>query len=265
MILSAETERKACSVIDYADGFPTVTINCNESSDLTYMTDVLMELTDEHDSCISLDLTCSTDLQHVVLESLTSVANLLGERNRKLHLKKSCDSVCEMLDRLLLSEAFCTGTNRSLSSCSPTCNHACKRWQMDFFSLTPDFSNGRLARRRVDKLAQQMGYSAEFRSEVQIAVGEAFANAAEYGCKEPGNIILISCLGTPDKLCITVTDSGSGFELEDIPECSVDNYCEHGRGILCIEALMDDVDYDFNYGTTLRMVKHSSSLLSSQN
>lgn len=256
MMVSAKTGGGICSAVDFADGLPTVKINCSEGSDLACMTDMLIDLTDEHDSCISLDFTHVSNLQHLALESLTDVANVLSERSRKLHLKEPGDSVCRMLDRLLLSDAFCTGENCSKTRFSPPCNQACTRWRMDYFALTPDLSNGRLARRRVDKLAEQMGYDTVFRSEVQIAVGEAFANAAEYGCSHSDSKVLVSCLGTPDKLCITVTDNGDGFELSSVPVCSADNYCEHGRGIRCIEALMDDVNYDFNYGTTLRMIKH---------
>jgi serine/threonine-protein kinase RsbW len=256
MLVSANAVGSMCSAVDFADGLPTVMITCSEGSDLTYMTDMLIELTDEHDSCISLDFTRVSDLQHVALESLTDVANVLGERSQKLHLKEPGDNVCRMLDRLLLSDAFCTGENRCSSGCSPSCSMTCTRWRMDFFALAPDFSNGRHARKRVDKLAEQMGFSQEFRSEVQIAVGEAFANAAEYGCTDSSSKVYISCLATPHKLCVTVTDNGSGFELSSVPQCSPDNFCEHGRGIRCIEALMDDVDYNFDSGTTLRMIKH---------
>lgn len=251
MILAKD---KTCLMIDIADRAPATTLDCALGGFVTDSADALSAVRDVEERMVSLDLTGVSGIEDPVLEKLTEIANIVGMRRQRLHLRHADERICKMLNRLLLTEAFCLRDNH-YQNCAEDCLHSDRHWQLDYFTLSPDLVNGRLARRRIDRLTEQMGYDDSFRSEVRIALGEAFTNAAEYGCKSPDSKILISCLATPDKLHVTVTDDGVGFDIDSLPKCDVETFCEHGRGVRCIEALMDDVGYECDNGTTLRMTK----------
>lgn len=241
--------------IEIANGLPTVHVDC-ESSDLGGVFEALKEVIKEHDSCISLDFANICNLHCSALEGLTDFANTVRENNHMVHLSESGQNISRVLDRLLLKDAFCMCDIPCGMQHESTCDQKFAKCKMDYFTLTPELFNGRIARKRVDKLAEQMGYSTELRGDIQVAVGEAFANAVLYGSNSSECRINVSCLATPHKLCITVTDSGSGFEPENVQECTIEQFCEHGRGIQCIEAFMDEVSFEFDLGTTIRMTKH---------
>ncbi len=255
MSVSIKTTEIEPVCIEMSDGLPTVRVD-SSSCDLAGLFDALKEIVPEQDSCISLDLARVHSIQGAALEKLTGFANTVGERNHKVHLKEPGEDISRTLDRLLIKDAFCLMDIACGTQCQSPCGCKCEGCKIDYFTLSSELCNGRQARKRVDRLAEKMGYSMEVRGDVQVAVGEAFTNAVQYGGSSSAGRITISCLATSKKLSITVTDNGSGFEPGSVQECNIEQFCEHGRGIQCIEALMDDVDFDFEYGTTIRMIKH---------
>jgi anti-sigma regulatory factor (Ser/Thr protein kinase) len=89
-----------------------------------------------------------------------------------------------------------------------------------------------------------------------LAVGEAAANAVEYGRSASAeSYFTVSCLATPHKLSVSVSDHGPGFNLDDVPDSPPEPLFERGRGIHCMNAVMDEVGYSFDGGTTVRMMK----------
>jgi serine/threonine-protein kinase RsbW len=54
-----------------------------------------------------------------------------------------------------------------------------------------------------------------------------------------------------------VKDSGSGFDPSKIPDpTAAENVVKnHGRGIFLIKQFMDQVDFNFDNGTEVRMVR----------
>ena len=48
-----------------------------------------------------------------------------------------------------------------------------------------------------------------------------------------------------------------GFRLEDVPRFEDALFKEHGRGIHCMTALMDEVSFSFEGGTSVRLVKRA--------
>ena len=94
--------------------------------------------------------------------------------------------------------------------------------------------------------------------EIEMALREALANAVLHGCEEDPSK-KIECSVTGDRgqgILIVVRDPGNGFDPNSIPSPTDGPNLEsdHGRGILLINKLMDEVKHEQN-GTVIRMRK----------
>ncbi len=82
--------------------------------------------------------------------------------------------------------------------------------------------------------------------EVQLALGEALANAVRHGCRlNPRKRIAVQCRYHPAQgLWLMVRDPGAGFAPENIPDPTQPENLEKfgGRGIYLIRRLMDEVE-----------------------
>jgi len=110
----------------------------------------------------------------------------------------------------------------------------------------------------VMRLVNELEYAAGKEFEIEMALREALANAVVHGCKaDPAK--KIECSVTADRqhgITIVVRDPGAGFDPNSIPSPTEDSnlHAEHGRGILLINKLMDEVKHESN-GTVIRMRK----------
>ena len=115
----------------------------------------------------------------------------------------------------------------------------------------------------VDKLMlllRNCGCVPEGVSDVEIALREALANAIIHGNHEDRRKhVHVTCRCEPDEVSIAVKDEGSGFDINTVPDPTVrENIGSvHGRGILMMKALMDEVCFEEG-GVVLRMKKHGS-------
>ena len=129
---------------------------------------------------------------------------------------------------------------------------------MEVFSLPSLLMHMRGARERVDRVAETVGFSECGRADIALAVGEAVTNAIKYGANGDDDAsFTVSCIATVEKLCVSVSDSGPGFTPDSIPSFEEALFAERGRGVHCMNAVMDEVTFDFQVGTTVRMVKLS--------
>jgi serine/threonine-protein kinase RsbW len=93
---------------------------------------------------------------------------------------------------------------------------------------------------------------------IELALGEALANAVVHGAKaDPAKII--ECDVACDEargMLIVVRDPGEGFDLRTIPSplTGENIFSNHGRGIYLINQLMDEVKFARN-GTEIHMLK----------
>jgi serine/threonine-protein kinase RsbW len=110
----------------------------------------------------------------------------------------------------------------------------------------------------VMRLLGELDYASGKEFEIEMALREALANAVLHGCKgDPSQ--KIDCSVTCDRkqgIMIVVRDPGPGFDPKSIPSPTDDSnlHADHGRGILLINKLMDEVSHERN-GTVIRMRK----------
>jgi len=118
----------------------------------------------------------------------------------------------------------------------------------------------RVARMAACAVACQMDFTIDIIKDIELAVGEACANAVEHvriGDDTTDDILVRFILGQ-DQLALEVMDRGQGFDLEQAGKSAADDWDEPGGlGLFVIRALMDElhVDCDPATGTCVRMVK----------
>ena len=125
------------------------------------------------------------------------------------------------------------------------------------FELPSDLSlmNGVLEylQERVSKL----GLIKPERSNLFVALDEAFVNAVKHGNKnDPSKLLKITAELSAKEACFTVEDEGEGFDYRTIPDpCDPANlFRTSGRGVLLIYNIMDEVEYNAQ-GNRVKMVK----------
>ena len=102
----------------------------------------------------------------------------------------------------------------------------------------------------VDKLMpllRSCGCVSEGVSDVEIALREALANAIIHGNHEDRRKhVHVTCCCKPDEVSIAVKDEGSGFDINAVPDPTArENIGSvHGRGILVMKAVMDEVRFE---------------------
>ena len=112
-------------------------------------------------------------------------------------------------------------------------------------------------------LAEFMEMSSDKIDEVRMAVVEACINSFEHShASDQAVQIKFAVLGDPEpeKLQITITDTGIGFSPEDVEEPRIEEklkaQSKRGWGLKIIKGLMDEVEiYSGSRGTTVIMSK----------
>ncbi len=117
----------------------------------------------------------------------------------------------------------------------------------------------RVARVAACAVASKMDFTFDVIKDVELAIGEACANAVEHVAGDAANEVLIRFILGDDQLVMEVIDKGEGFDPEQAGKAAADEDWEEpgGLGLLVIRELMDEmhVDCDPATGTCVRMVK----------
>lgn len=113
-----------------------------------------------------------------------------------------------------------------------------------------------------EEIARRSGLSPEAAYGVDMALREAVSNAVVHGNKRDENKeVFVTFTSSPGVLEIAVSDQGSGFDYESIPDPTAEENVlkTSGRGIFFMRTFMDDVSYSRTDegGTTVHMKKHS--------
>ncbi|HEV7398264.1 MAG TPA: ATP-binding protein [Pyrinomonadaceae bacterium] len=129
--------------------------------------------------------------------------------------------------------------------------------EMIEFELPSDLSlmNG-ILQYLLDRVSK-LGIVTPERSNLFIALDEAFVNAVKHGNKnDPTKLLRVTAELSPREACFTVEDEGEGFNVQEIPDpCDPANlFKTSGRGVLLIYNIMDEVEYNAQ-GNRVKMVK----------
>jgi serine/threonine-protein kinase RsbW len=93
---------------------------------------------------------------------------------------------------------------------------------------------------------------------IHLALEEAFTNAIKHGNKmDPSKEIKVEYAIMPDKVDISITDEGNGFNSGKLPDPRIgDNlYKINGRGLFLIHSYMNEVDFN-EAGNRIHMIKY---------
>ncbi len=95
---------------------------------------------------------------------------------------------------------------------------------------------------------------------VRLSIDEGLQNAYSHGNKEnPEKRIRIEAFEESDSWGVLISDEGEGFGREALsdPRTPEGRWREHGRGLVIMWELMDEVSY-FDGGKTLRLLKRKT-------
>ncbi|MCD6167260.1 ATP-binding protein [bacterium] len=123
----------------------------------------------------------------------------------------------------------------------------------------------------VGEIARKAGFTEEYVNKIQIAVDEACTNVVQHAYKGmiPKDIDVLVEVNS-DKLTVTVSDQGRGFDPHSFPPLDMNAYFANlkrgGLGIYLIHMLMDEVEFMINPGrkNSVRMVKFLHPVESSE-
>jgi serine/threonine-protein kinase RsbW len=173
-----------------------------------------------------------------------------------LRLPYNRDELREIVEKTLSYKLRCVD-NRELLS------HVHEKIE---FELPSDLAlmNGVLEylQERVSKL----GLIRPDRSNLFVALDEAFVNAVKHGNKnDPSKLLRITAELSPNEASFTVEDEGEGFDIREIPDpCDPANlFRTSGRGVLLIYNIMDEVEYNAQ-GNRVKMVKRPEAPIETQ-
>lgn len=115
--------------------------------------------------------------------------------------------------------------------------------------ITSSYDNIRLVERLVEDVCDVFNVSEDSYGNILIAVTEAVNNAIYHGNKEnPEKHIKIGFESAENKIRFSVTDEGSGFDYDSLPDptdpFNIDR--PHGRGVFLMKNLADKVEFNNN-------------------
>lgn len=113
----------------------------------------------------------------------------------------------------------------------------------------------------VSKHAEEEGFSKQQVADIQLAVDEAYTNIIKHAYNsDDSKKVMINLEFDGDKMVVTLTDHGIGFDIEKYRGPNLKKQIEKkkrgGMGVYLMRKLMDDVSYQVkNQKNVLRMCK----------
>ena len=108
-------------------------------------------------------------------------------------------------------------------------------------------------------------YSCDDIDLVVLAIQEALNNALFHGNRcDSGKTIAISVsVGDHGALFVSIKDSGSGFDPRAVPNPLAGKHLlsDHGGGLFFMRQFMDEVEFNFDHGTEVRMRRRRKETL----
>lgn len=125
------------------------------------------------------------------------------------------------------------------------------------FIIPSDFTEGREVQKRIMAEVNRFQYVPDALFAINLALEEALINAIKHGNKfDRAKSVRIQAKITADEAMIEVEDEGGGFDRASVPDPTAEENIErlHGRGILLMEAYMNEIEW-LRGGRRVRMVR----------
>jgi len=195
---------------------------------------------------------------------VVDVVNLAGQYYQKQRLQQQ---VTELADKTIAE--LVAGIYQDLSDFAQGAARRDDLTLLGFEVVAPPAQHYRMVLRstpakvepaiqRVTQTARQSHFSDELLFNVRLGIIEALRNAIEHGNKfDPNKKVILEMDIDPQKVAISVTDEGDGFDYSHLPDPTRAESImqERGRGIFLIKICMDEVGFN-EKGNQIRMVKY---------
>lgn len=113
-----------------------------------------------------------------------------------------------------------------------------------------------LIEKTIDEITEKLTLTPDVYGKILIASIEGVNNAIVHGNKfDENKVVKVSIKICDTKICITISDQGSGFDPNTIPDPTVPENIENisGRGVFLMKKLSDEITFE-NKGTTVNMI-----------
>ena len=127
------------------------------------------------------------------------------------------------------------------------------------FDFASNFDEAREVQRQILELVENQHYNENAQFALKLALEEALINAVKHGNGlDPKKRVRGKAVVTADRCEVVVQDEGPGFTRVAVPDPTLEENLEKtsGRGVLLIEAYMDEVEWT-DKGRRIRMVKRN--------
>ncbi|MGQ9454585.1 MAG: ATP-binding protein [Armatimonadota bacterium] len=131
------------------------------------------------------------------------------------------------------------------------------RVKISHFQVSADVCSISILREKAIAVAVEAGVQDDTLYDIQIAVGEALANAFKHGSpRKDASRIEVCCIICPRAFAVEVRDEGPPFNPDFALLLDPESMREHGMGIYIMREAMDVVEIKTNLpGNRVRMIK----------
>jgi serine/threonine-protein kinase RsbW len=108
-------------------------------------------------------------------------------------------------------------------------------------------ANMRIVEKAIDEVTASLGIKADDYGKILVATLEAVNNAITHGNKaNPEKLVDVEIKYDKNKILITVTDEGPGFDPGSVPDPTKPENIEElsGRGVFLMSKLADKIDFN---------------------
>ena len=124
-------------------------------------------------------------------------------------------------------------------------------------TIPSDLAEARRVQELIAEALQTHAYTEHEIFAIKLALEEALVNAIKHGNQmDADKQVFVVYSVTAERFEIRITDEGSGFNPEDVPDPTLDENVERpcGRGLLLMRGFMTEVEYH-GKGNSVTMAK----------
>lgn len=141
-------------------------------------------------------------------------------------------------------------------------SHTTEMLQEQRITFASTAENISIVEKLVNDICSVFQISEDYYGNILVAITEAVNNAIHHGNKlDSSKQVSVAYSASPEKLEITVTDQGPGFDFNNLPDPTNPENLEkpNGRGVFLMRNLADKIDFS-DEGRTVKLEFNLSSI-----